>query len=185
LSLLNSAIFLLYAFNLPLFDKSGLTILDWAGVVWINDLNFSTGVIEFDVKGKDVLQESFVGIAFHGLNDSTYEGVYFRPFNFRATDPVRKKHSVQYISLPKFDWYYLREAYPNKYENTLTSNVDPNDWFHVKIIIDKDAVKALVNSDNQPCLSVQPLTHNKTGKVGFWVGNGSDGDFANLVVSNN
>jgi hypothetical protein len=168
-------------------DKQGnpmihLNANDGPGIVWINDLNFSTGTIEFDVKGKDILQESFVGIAFHGANDSTYEGVYFRPFNFQTTDTVRKKHAVQYIALPKFDWFYLRETYPDKYEHSLLTLVDPNNWFHVKIVVSKNKIEAFTNSDIKACLSVEPLTHNLSGKVGFWVGNGSEGDFANLVI---
>ncbi len=55
-----------------------------AGIAWINDIRFSDGIIEFDVKGKNVLQQSFVGFAFHGSNDSTYDAVYFRPFNFKS-----------------------------------------------------------------------------------------------------
>lgn len=155
------------------------------GVAWIKDLNFETGIIEFDAKGKDVLQESFVGIAFHDVNDSTYEVVYFRPFNFQAIDSNRKKHSVQYISLPKFDWSFLRDTYPDKYEHALLNSVDPNSWFHVKIIIDKNRIQAFINSDVQACLSVIPLTHNQSGKLGFWVGNNSDGDFSNLILTTN
>lgn len=50
---------------------------------------------------------------------------YFRPFNFPATDTVRKK---------AYDWFYLRETYSDKYEPSLATTVDPNDFFHVKII---------------------------------------------------
>lgn len=153
-----------------------------AGVVWVKGLNFTTGVIEFDVKGKDVLQKSFVGIAFHGVNDSTYESTYFRPFNFQAIDTLRKKHAVQYISLPKFDWEYLRETYPDKYEHALLTSTNPNEWFHIKIVVDKNKIQAFVNADTKACFSVKPLTNNLSGKVGFWVGNGSEGDFANLVL---
>src|SRR6187551_3990527 len=64
------------------------------GIAWINGATFSTGTIEIDLRGKDVLQKSFVGVAFHASNDSTYEAIYFRPFNFHAEDPVRKIHAV-------------------------------------------------------------------------------------------
>src|SRR5436190_10812496 len=57
------------------------------GLAWIAGTDFGEGTIELDVRGKDVFQQSFVGIAFHGKNDTTYESVYVRPFNFRATDP--------------------------------------------------------------------------------------------------
>jgi len=41
-----------------------------------------------------------VGIAFHGSDNKTLDAIYFRPFNFQSTDPVRKIHAVQYVSHP-------------------------------------------------------------------------------------
>jgi len=38
------------------------------GFAWINNEKFTYGTIEVDIKGKDKLQGSFVGIAFHGMN---------------------------------------------------------------------------------------------------------------------
>lgn len=154
------------------------------GVAWINNATFEKGVIEFDVKGKNVMQQSFVGIAFHGLNDSTFDVIYFRPFNFQSTDPVRKGHSVQYVSLPRFDWSVLRERFPGKYENSLTTTPDPESWFHAKVIVEANKISVFVNSDKQPSLTINPLTDRTTGKIGFWVGNGSDGDFSNLTLRN-
>ncbi len=155
------------------------------GVAWIKDLTFETGIIEFDVKGKNILQQSFVGIAFHGLNDSTFDAVYFRPFNFQSPDATRKSHSVQYISLPQYDWSVLREKYPGKYENALVSTIDPESWFHAKIIIDADNIAVFVNDDEKPSLTIKPIANRTTGKIGFWVGNNSDGDFSNLSIQNN
>ena len=155
------------------------------GVAWIKNLAFSKGIIELDIKGKDVLQESFVGIAFHGINDTTYEAVYFRPFNFQSTDSVRHAHAVQYVFLPEFDWSYLRETYPGKYENKLENAVDPTQWFHAKIKIDKNKIEVFVNKDEKPSLVVKPLSDNVTGKIGFWVGNNSDGDFSNFIIKVN
>jgi len=155
------------------------------GVVWINDLTLDKGAIEFDVKGKNVLQQSFVGIAFHGVNDSTYDAVYFRPFNFQSPDATRKNHSVQYISLPQYDWSLLREKYPGKYESSLVKAPGPDDWFHVKVIIDARAITVVVNGDEKPSLVVEPLSTRSTGKIGFWVGNNSEGDFSNLVLQKN
>ena len=154
------------------------------GLAWLNNINFTQGTIEFDVKGKDVMQQSFVGIAFHGLNDSSFDAVYFRPFNFQSADATRKSHSVQYICTPKYDWSYLRETYPGKYENALNRSIKPTDWFHVKIIVGGKNITAYVNNDNTPSLVVQTLSNYSTGKIGFWVGNGSDGDFSNLVIKN-
>ena len=155
------------------------------GVAWIRNIAFEKGIIEFDVKGKNVLQQSFVGIAFHGVDDSTFDAVYFRPFNFQSPDTVRRSHSVQYISLPQYDWSVLREKYPGKYENSLSSNIDPESWFHAKVIVNDDNISVYVDGDQKPSLVVKLLTNRVSGKIGFWVGNNSDGDFSNLVIQNN
>jgi len=68
------------------------------GLAWLKNILFSNGTIEFDVKGKDVQGKSFVGLAFHGLDNSTYDAIYLRPFNFKTEDKLRKSHAVQYIS---------------------------------------------------------------------------------------
>ena len=153
------------------------------GMAWIKGLAFSEGTIEFDIKGKNVQQQSFVGFAFHGLNDTTFEVVYFRPFNFRSPDPVRKGHAVQYAAAPNFDWPVLREKYPNKYEQPVSPVPDPNDWFHAKITVAREKIEVFVNGNEKPSLVVKPLVHNPGKLTGFWVGNGSDGTWRNLRVN--
>src|SRR5689334_8253919 len=74
------------------------------GAAYLPEIEFANGVIEFDVRGKDVPQQSFVGVAFHGLDDKTYDAIYFRPFNFKAGDPARRLHAVQYIAQPTYTW---------------------------------------------------------------------------------
>src|SRR5215213_6385405 len=100
------------------------------GLMVLKGIDFSNGTIEFDVKGRNVLQQSFVGIAFHGQDLKTYDAVYFRPFNFKSDDSIRRAHSVQYISMPGYDWPKLRNEFPGKYENTVTPVPDPEEWFH-------------------------------------------------------
>lgn len=166
--------------------KSGgvhLSEVAGAGIAWIVGKEFTDGTIEFDLKGKDTLQSSFPGIAFHGLNDKTYEVVYFRPFNFRAKDPIRKSHSVQYIALPAYDWPILRDNFPNKYEQTVSSTIDPNGWFHVKIRVSGNRVSVYVNGGDQPVLKVQSLAGKKGKMIGYWVGNGSGADWKNLKIT--
>lgn len=154
-----------------------------AGFAWINNRHFKSGTIEFDVKGNDKLQGSFVGIAYHGLNDSTYECIYFRPFNFKADDAVRRSHGVQYIATPKYDWPILREKFPNKYEQAVTPAPDPNGWFHVRITIDPKNVKVYVNGNPKAMLQVEPLVSTGGTKIAYWVGNGSPGDWKNLKIT--
>lgn len=155
------------------------------GIVWLNDINFDNGIIELDIKGRDVLQKSFVGIAFHGINDTTYESVYFRPFNFRATDSVRKIHAVQYMSMPQYPWAKLRADFNGQYEKAVINAPSGNDWFHAKIEITKELIKVYVNNESLPSLVVQPLTKSGGRRFGLWMGENADGNFANLSIIRN
>jgi len=153
------------------------------GLWLLKEYIFSNGTIEFDVKGRNVLQKSFIGIAFHFQNDSTYDAVYFRPFNFSNPDTARRSRAVQYISLPGFYWDKLRNQFPGKYENKVTPVPDPDDWFHVKLIIADKKIIVFVNNSTVPSLEVEKLSSTKNGQIGLWVDNGSDGSFANLVIT--
>jgi hypothetical protein len=155
---------------------------DNEGIAWINGQSFTYGVIEFDIRGKDLLQKSFVGIALHGLNDTTYEAIYFRPFNFRSTDPVRKIHAVQWVASPQYDWSKLRTEFPNKYEQPVSPAPDPNDWFHARIVVDSRKISVYVNGNSSPSLVVEPLVPLRGKQIGYWVGNGSAGDWKNLTI---
>ncbi len=151
------------------------------GLLWLKEPVFTNGKIELDIKGKDERGRSFVGLAFHGLNDSTYDAVYFRPFNFK--NPERKGHSVQYISHPEYPWYRLREEHPEKYENPVTPVPDPTGWFHATIVVEYPDVKVFVDNSEEPSLTVQQLSSRKEGWIGFLVGNGSEGWFRNLKIT--
>lgn len=152
------------------------------GMAWLKDVNFSYGIIEFDVKGKNLAQESFVGLAYHGINDSTFDAIYFRPFNFLSTNKESKNHCVQYISMPKYDWFNLRHLFKGEFENGLNVQADPDGWIHAKIEISEKQVRVFVNGNVAPSLVVKPLNKTSHGRIGFWVGNGSDGSFANLII---
>ena len=146
-------------------------------------MNFFDGTIELDIRGKDVFQKSFVGVAFHGMDEKTFDAIYFRPFNFRATDSMRGNHAVQYISLPAYDWQKLRTEHPNQYEKPIASPPAPDQWFHVRIVVAHPKVTVFVNDASEPSLQVDQLSDRKSGWIGFYVGNGSGGDFANLKIT--
>jgi glyoxylase-like metal-dependent hydrolase (beta-lactamase superfamily II) len=154
-----------------------------SGIAWLEAPPFADGTIEFDVRGKNVAQRSFVGVAFHGLNDETFEAVYFRPFNFKDADPAKAAHSVQYVSHPEFTWQKLRAERPSEFEATVRPVPDPESWFHVKVEVLGGKVRVFVNSDPAPCLVVDELGGLAQGKVGLFVGNASGGDFAGLKIT--
>ncbi len=153
------------------------------GVAWWPETAFTTGIIELDIRGRNVPQASFVGVAFHGVDATTYEGVYFRPFNFRTEDPARRLRAVQYISHPAHPWQVLREKTPGVYEKPVVPPPDPDAWFHARIHITADTVTVFVDRAASPVLEVKRLTDRAGGWVGIWVGNGSPGDFANVTIN--
>ncbi|GET34140.1 hypothetical protein PbJCM13498_30030 [Prolixibacter bellariivorans] len=151
------------------------------GLLILKDVVFQNGTIELDIKGKNVPGRSFVGVAFHGVNDSTFDAVYFRPFNFK--NPERNSHSVQYISAPKYGWYKLRNEHPGKYENKVTPVPDPEEWFHATIHVTYPEVKVYVNNAAEPSLVINQISERKKGWIALWVGNNSEGWFKNLKIS--
>ena len=151
------------------------------GLLLMNDLNFKNGTIDVDIKGIDERGRSFVGIAFHILNDSTFDAIYFRPFNFKS--PERNGHSVQYISHPKNTWYYLRENFPEKYENPVNPVPEPTGWFHATIVVEYPKVSVYVDNAKDPSLVIEQLSDRKEGPLGFWVGHNSEGWFRNLEIT--
>ena len=153
------------------------------GVAWVDGSEFRSGTIEVDIRGREALQQNYVGIAFHRKNDTTYEAVYLRPFNFRATDRLHREHAVQYISLPKFDFQDLRDDFPEEFENPVDASIDPTGWVRLRVVVGDSRVKIHVGSATEVTLEVRKLGQLDGGQVGLWVGNVSGGDFANLVIT--
>jgi hypothetical protein len=102
-----------------------------------------------------------------------------------GVDSVRRIHAVQYSFEPKFGFQQLRNTHKDKYESGINSpTVKATDWFHVKIEVKENRIKVFFNGGQVPCLEVTTLNQNSAcKKIGFWVGNNSNGDFANLKIS--
>jgi hypothetical protein len=166
-------------------DKPGVRVSEkeGPGVVWIEGSEFGLGTIEVDVRGRDVPQASFVGIAFHRKDDSTYEGVYLRPFNFRNPDEARRQNAVQYIAVPNYDWPRLRKEFPSEFENPVDASVSPTDWVQLRVVVKAKTVEIYVGTGSAPALEVRRLAATDSGAIGLWVGNNSNGDFANLRIT--
>ena len=180
--------------GLTVFNRTATTLTDGArkgarvseaegdGVAYLPGIEFADGTIEFDVRGKDVQQQSFVGVAFHGVDGTTYDAVYFRPFNFKTEDQARRIRAVQYISHPTHTWQKLRTEQPGQYEKAVSPVPDPNGWFHVRIVVASPKVSVFVGDGTEPSLVVNQLSSRRKGLIGLWVGNTSGGDFANLKI---
>jgi hypothetical protein len=144
----------------------------------LKDANFSTGTIEFEVFA--AASSRFIGLAWHVESEQSYEAVYFRPFRFRDTDPVGKRHAVQYVSHPKYPWNRLRAEFPDVYESACP--VDPEQWLKVKIEVQPRVTRVYVEGVNKPIITVdRPFPVNGRG-VALWTGNATRGSFANVTI---
>jgi len=155
---------------------------EWVAI--LSDVAFTDGVIEFDALGQsEPPQSNFLGVAFRLVDAQTHDVVYFRPFNFRAEDPYRKAHAVQYVSHPDHRWWDLREQTPGVYEKPIDPAPDGDAWFHARIVVDWPAVRAYVNGAAEPSLVVEGLSTGSGAGLGLWVGPGRGGYFANLKIT--
>jgi hypothetical protein len=159
-------------------DKKGISV---PRIAWLKDVTFSKGTIDVDLRGKDEFQKSFLGIAFHGVDTVTYDEIYFRPFNFRAEDPIRKIHAVQYVSEPDFPWDRLRDEKNGIYEKAVNPAPLGSDWFHARIEVGETEIKVYVDHSTTPSLTVSKLNDRRDGLIGLMNG-GLNGDFPNLVI---
>lgn len=136
-------------------------------VAYVEGASFvNAGAIELDLRGQDIQQQSFLGVAFHGVDGTAYDSICFRPFNFRAEDPARRARAVQYVSHPEFPWKKQREQHPGKYEAGVAPVPDPNQWFHARIELASPRVRVFVNDSKQPSLVIDQL--RSKGLVGLW-----------------
>lgn len=155
------------------------------GAIWLESVNFTEGTIEVDILGKSAPRGSnFLGIAFHGADETTFDCVYFRPFNFRAENPENARHAVQYISHPQWTWNKLRSEKTGQYEKPIAAPPDGDAWFHAKIVVTGKLVSVFVNDAMTPSLVVEKLNDRTSGKIAIWGGDsGEGGHFANLKIT--
>jgi hypothetical protein len=146
---------------------------------------FHNGAIELELTGRPApgafsAARGFIGIAFR-LRDGQYELFYLRPTNGRADDQVRRNHSTQYSSHPKFDFARLRQESPEKYESYV--DLEPGAWTRVRITVDGTKARLFVHGAAQPCLIVNDLKlGNSTGGVALQIGPGTEGYFTGLQI---
>jgi hypothetical protein len=138
------------------------------GLALVQNVKFSEGTLQIDLRGNGKQQAGFLGLAFGVADAKTFEAVYFRPFRFADDDPDARSHAVQYVAWPEYTWEKLRKDKPGVYEAAIQPVPDPAGWFHVRIEVTKQKVSVSVDGSTQPCLVVDRLGHRQ-GDVGLWV----------------
>ena len=152
------------------------------GLAILKNESFENGTIELELKGENIPGRSFVGVAFNIQNDSTYEAIYFRPFNFKAEELIKREHSMQYISHPKNTWRYLRTNSEGVYEAEYIYAPLPEEWFSVSVKIDTDSVRVYDRKTNTELLSVKRLEKQVSNTIALWTGYNSKGAFRNVKL---
>ena len=152
------------------------------GMAFVQGLDFAEGTIDVDLKGLGEERRSFLGIAFGASGETTFEAVYFRPFNFRQADPAHRARAVQYVAWPDDTWEALRARAPGVYEAAIDPAPDPAAWVHARIEVTAKTVRVFVDGAPRPCLVVERLRSPGKGGVGLWV-DSNEGWFAHLKIS--
>jgi hypothetical protein len=156
------------------------------GLAILKDMTFLNGTIELEVAGRtlpdaDTTVRGFIGIAFRVQSEKKFECIYLRPSNGRANDQLRRNHSTQYIAIPGYPWYVLRNEAPGVYESYVDLRL--GEWTKMRIEVSDGKASLYVGKDSQPCLIINDLkAQPEPGSVALWIGNGTDGYFRKLVI---
>jgi hypothetical protein len=152
--------------------------------------DFHDGVIELDVRARlmhwaDVDCRGFIGIVFRASEaNDRFEGFYVRPRNGRScTDPRRRIHTMQYFSYPGYTFAYFRERGIADYE--AKADIEMDEWIHLKAEVEGAGARFYVDDMETPALVVDGLFGgaDARGGVGFYVDNGTEGNFRNLSIT--
>ena len=151
----------------------------------VKDAVFHNGAIEVELAGRPAEGASggargFIGVAFR-LQNGQFEYIYLRPTNGRADDQVRRNHSTQYGSHPKFGFAEARQQAPEKYESYV--DLEPGVWTRYRITVEATKARLYVHGASQPCLIVNDLKlGDSSGGVALWIGPGTEGYFTGLEI---
>jgi len=159
------------------------------GFALLPGTDFQDGTIEADVALKittppGVRMPGFFGIAFRARPDAShYELFYLRPGNSHAQDQAMRNHSVQYVSIPGFDWDTLRRQWPYVYETYAPQQLET--WMKVKIEVKGRVAKLYLNDSEEPSLIVNGLKgEDLHGGVALWGYPGEEAYFSNVRITN-
>jgi hypothetical protein len=151
----------------------------------VKGMVFHDGEIALELAGRPASgagggARGFIGIGFR-LQNNQYEYIYLRPTNGRADDQVRRNHSTQYGSHPKFGFAEMRSHSPEKYESYV--DLEPGVWTRYRITVEGTKARLYVHDGPQPCLIVNDLKlGDSSGGVALWIGPGTEGYFTGLKI---
>lgn len=149
---------------------------------------FEDGVIEVDIAAElngrgGAESRGFAGVAFRLGDDERFEAVYLRAANGTLNLPPppspRDVRAIQYISHPDFHFSDSRAVASGVYEKAAPIGV--GSWHRLRLEVSGRRLEASV--DGQVVLEVDDLRLDRSGRVAFWVGDGTRAHFTNLRIS--
>ncbi len=168
-------------------DRMGPVAND--SLVNLEGVQFRNGVIEAEVAGlpaKGAFKDArgFIGIAFRVQDRTRYEAFFLRPTNGRADDQLRRNHATQYIGMPDYPWFRVRQENPGSYESY--ADMIAGEWTPIRIEVAGSKARLFVGKAAQPSLVVNDLKNgaDSHGGVALWIGTGTEGYFRNVRVQN-
>lgn len=150
--------FTVAAQNIEIADYLGREALIFSfGRLWLDDSNFTDGVIEFDIAFDD--RFGFAGVIWRGSEDGDREYLYVRTGNSGAGDalqytPIQNGNSAWQI----YSDSHAQAAPGFTYEG----------WNHVRLVVVEDRADVFINGATEPTLHIPDLqTERGNGQIGF------------------
>ena len=137
--------------------------------IFLNDFEFSTGTIEFDV---ELNGRGFPGINFHIDKDTLNSEIFYIRYFGKPNKLLRT--TLQYAAV--IDSVNLWDV-SDEYQ--AAALIKENDWNHVKLVISENQMKAYVNDMEKPALHV-PILEGVTKDGGISLS--GDVTYANMVI---
>jgi hypothetical protein len=146
-----------------------------SGVIFLKDVNFANGTIEFDVEVNQALP--FPAIYFRQIENNA-EHVYLR------TGSANKKNAfdaLQYASIINGV-----NIWDLQHEFQTAANIKIGEWNHIKLIVSGMQLRVYVNNQLKPNLEIPCMEGNTDhGRIGLGTGFPGQSIFANLIIRPN
>jgi len=133
------------------------------GSATLRDVEFSDGVIEFDVAVTGA--RSYPGVTFRTQPDGSWERFYIRPHRAGSVPPPLYPDVLQYV--PAFHRVDSWQLY-NGEGCTAPATIPREQWFHVRIEVAGSQARVFVGDSTREALTIHHLAHGRrAGGIGL------------------
>ena len=145
------------------------------GIASLKDVEFTNGVIEFDLAVTG--ERSYPGVTFRAQSNDDYERIYIRPHLSKTFQNV-VQYEGTFNGLDSWQLYYGQGK-------TASAIIPANQWFHVKIEVKDTRARLFINDPENPVLTITELAHGLSkGTVGVWGPADGSAYFSNFSCRN-